>query len=67
MKATAQRHNDGTVVLVVEFSPRDLSMVRLYDYDYSMLREPQKGVSDFLLDAELIARRIEETESEARS
>ena len=63
MKAKLMNKWDGTRILYVEFSPDDLLTVKLTQWDYAQLREPSKGVADWLLDAELIARRIEEQEA----
>lgn len=51
---------DGTRCLYVEFTEADMMRAKFTAHDRAMLREKPNGIADWLLDAELIARRIEE-------
>ncbi len=55
---------DGGKRLTVEFSRDDLVRVPLDQIDKAMLSEPARTVADHLLDAELIARRLEQIPAE---
>jgi hypothetical protein len=60
MIGTIDRRPNGAIRLTVEFSRRDLIEVPLDRIDRMMLAEKQNGIADWLLDAELIARRLEQ-------
>lgn len=62
MKSQLWNTLDGKVCLYVEFTMCDLIDVKLDRADLQMLQEPVTGTADLLLDAELLARRIEQTE-----
>ena len=53
---------DVEVRVVVEFTHHDLLNVKLYPRDLAQFREPSTSAADMLLDAELLARRIEEAQ-----
>ena len=53
---------DGGKRFTVEFTARDLMTVPLDKIDMLQLFEKSEGIADYLLDAELIARRLEQSE-----
>ena len=61
MRVWLERPSDRDVTRVVaEFSTEDLVRVDLNQFDLAMLRESARSGADILLDAELLARRIEQ-------
>ena len=67
MKSELREHFDGSRTLSVTFTAMDLIRVPLDRFDLAMLREPTHGTADLLLDAELIARRLEQLDAEPRN
>lgn len=49
--------------VVAEFTAADLERVQLDPVDRAMLLEPARSGADILLDAELIARRLEQQDA----
>ena len=60
MRGNLYHKLDGTIVLHIEFTREDMTTVPLDRFDLAQLREKPRTISDWLLDAELLARRIEQ-------
>ncbi len=58
--------SEGTKRVIAEFTLDDLARVQLDQIDLAMLREPHRSGADILLDAEMIARRLEQQDAQAR-
>lgn len=66
MKVWIQRHaSETTMRVVAEFTMHDMARVALDRTDLAMLMEPIRSGADILLDAELIARRLEQQDAAA--